>query len=66
MTKKERYQQDRNLRAQYLNDMRKQHRAIRDLFGGIVQWEHKANGSTMPENLAFDYWQVARSAPPPF
>lgn len=65
-TKEENYQKDRQIRAQYLNDMRKQHRAIRDIFGGIVQWQHKANEYTFPDSEAWDYWRVTRTAPPPF
>lgn len=66
MTDSVKYQIDRDTRAQYLNDMRKQYRAIRDVFGTIVQWEHKYNGYKIPAPLAWNYWQVARSAPPPF
>lgn len=46
------YQKDRQTRARYLNDMRQQYRPIRDVFGGIVQWRHKANGYTIPAPLA--------------
>ena len=60
------YQKDRDTRAQYLNDMRKHYRAIRDVFGSIVKWQHKASDYTIPAPLAWNYWQVARTAPPPF
>jgi hypothetical protein len=62
----EAHQRDRQTRAAYLNDMRKLYRARRDIFGTIVQWEHKAGKYKIPAPLAWNYWQAARSAPPPF
>lgn len=66
MTHSDKYQQDRDQRAAYLNDMRKQYHARRDIFGGIIHWQHKHNGYKIPAPLAWDYWRVARLTPPPF